>query len=142
MAKRSSGLGSLIVVVGVVAAVGWIVEKLQNPAARTAWLWTGGITFTGYVAYRFARRALRRRSLMQKYGDPQLVARIINSEVWQGQTEEQLRDALGRPADVDEQVMKTKTKRVWKYGRSGKNRYRLRITLENGSVIGWDEKGD
>jgi hypothetical protein len=36
--------------------------------------------------------------------------------------------------------MKTKTKEVWKYHQRGANRYGLKITLENGRVVGWENK--
>ena len=82
----------------------------------------------------------RREALLKKYGDADVVTRIMKKMFWQGQTHEQLRDSLGRPLDTDEKVLKTKTKEIWKYNRVGKNRYGLRITLENGIVVGWDEK--
>lgn len=82
----------------------------------------------------------RREELIKKYGDAEIVTRIMKKMFWQGQTQEQLRDSLGRPLDTDEKVLKTKTKEVWKYNRVGKNRYGLRITLENGIVVGWDQK--
>lgn len=40
----------------------------------------------------------------------------------------------------DQKVLKTKTKEVWKYKPTGKNRYALKITLEDDEVIGWDQK--
>ncbi|MCO7641904.1 DUF2845 domain-containing protein [Pseudomonas sp. S 311-6] len=85
--------------------------------------------------------AERRAYLLRKYGDLGIVDRIMGRMMWQGQTEEQLRDSLGRPADVDQRVMKSKTRETWKYHRQGKNRYGLRVTLENGLVVGWDQKG-
>jgi hypothetical protein len=60
--------------------------------------------------------------------------------VWQGATEEMLVESLGRPVDVDERVMKSKTRHVFKYNQLGKNRYGLRVTLENGVVVGWEDK--
>lgn len=82
----------------------------------------------------------RRRRLMAKYGDELIVNRIMKKMFWQGQTPEQLIDSIGRPLDTDHRVMKTKTKEVWKYNRTGKGRYALRITFENGVVVGWDSK--
>lgn len=82
----------------------------------------------------------RREALIKKYGDAEVVARIMKKKFWQGQTHEQLRDSLGRPLDTDEKVLKTKTKEIWKYNRFGKSRYGLRITLENGVVVGWEQK--
>lgn len=82
----------------------------------------------------------RRQELLRKYGDPQIVEKIMSGRVWQGQSAAQLRDALGNPADTDEKVMKTKRREVWKYGQTGRNRYALRVTLEQDVVVGWDEK--
>lgn len=82
----------------------------------------------------------RREALLKKYGDAEVVTLIMNKMFWQGQTQEQLRDSLGRPLDTDEKVLKTKTKVIWKYNRIGKNRYGLRITLENRIVVGWEQK--
>jgi hypothetical protein len=59
---------------------------------------------------------------------------------WQGQSKEQLLDSLGRPADIDQKVMKTKVKEIWKYNQMGVNRFGLRISIENNVVIGWDQK--
>lgn len=77
---------------------------------------------------------------MGKYGDAEIVRRIMSHEFWQGQTTDQLLDSLGRPIEVDEKVFKTKTKHVWKYQQTGKKRFALRITLENGEVVGWDQR--
>jgi hypothetical protein len=82
-------------------------------------------------------RALRRKSLMEKYGDQILVDRLMRREIWEGQTEAQLLDARGNPAAVDRKVLKTKTSEVWKYERIGKGQYGLRVFVENGSVAGW-----
>ncbi|MBV7428048.1 MULTISPECIES: DUF2845 domain-containing protein [unclassified Acidovorax] len=91
-----------------------------------------------YIAHLLNER--RRAALMAKYGDAEIVSKIMKKVFWQGQTGEQLRDSLGAPEDVDTKVMKTRHREIWKYNNSGKNRYRLRITLENGHVVGWDQK--
>ena len=54
---------------------------------------------------------------------------------------EQLLDSIGRPIDRDQRVLKTKTKETWKYHPSGRNRYRLRVMLEDDVVVGWEKKG-
>lgn len=82
----------------------------------------------------------KRAALMLKYRDEKLVDRLMRGDVWQGETHEQLRDSMGRPLDIDQQVMKTKTKEVWKYRQKAKNQYALRIFLEDGIVVGWDKK--
>lgn len=87
-----------------------------------------------------AARKRRREALYAKYGDAEVVDKIMARMMWQGQSMEQLTDSLGSPADTDSRVMKTKHREVWKYHPAGKNRYRLRVTVENGVVVGWDQK--
>lgn len=87
-----------------------------------------------------AARKRRREALYAKYGDAEVVDKIMARMMWQGQSMEQLTDSLGNPADTDSRVMKTKHREVWKYHPAGKNRYRLRVTVENGVVVGWDQK--
>lgn len=86
------------------------------------------------------KKKKRREALLKRYGDPAIVEKIMQRMFWQGQTQEQLLDSLGRPLDVDERVLKTKTKETWKYNQTGTNRYGLRVILENGVVVGWDQK--
>jgi hypothetical protein len=79
-------------------------------------------------------------ALMEKYNDQDVVARIMDGYFWQGQTEEQLIDSIGQPAAKDNKVLKSAVRQVWKYNQRGKNRYGLRVTVENGLVVGWDNK--
>jgi len=46
---------------------------------------------------------------------------------------------LGRPVEIDHMVYKFKTKQTWKYNRTGKNRFKVRIFLEDGTVVGWKD---
>lgn len=82
----------------------------------------------------------RRAALLAKYYDAKIVDMIMRHMFWQGQSQEQLLDSLGRPADIDQKVMKTKVKEIWKYNQTGTNRFGLRITIENNVVVGWDQK--
>lgn len=84
--------------------------------------------------------AERRKRLMAKYGDPEIVRRIMERMVWQGQTQEMLLDAFGNPLAIDEKVLKTKRKETWKYDQIRRNAYATKIVLENGVVVGWDGK--
>lgn len=61
----------------------------------------------------------RRKRLLLKYGDAEIVSRIIDRTIWTGETAEQLRDSLGRPPDIDQKVLKTKKKELWKYAHRG-----------------------
>lgn len=88
------------------------------------------------LTYLLAKRA----KLMMKYKDEELIERLMEEKFWVGQTKEQLIDSLGEPLDVDQKVLKTKVKEVWKYEQTGKNRYALKIKLDDGVVVGWDQK--
>ena len=82
----------------------------------------------------------RRRQLTAKYGDAETVRRIMRRVIWQGETQEQLRESFGEPADIDQKVLKTKRKEVWKYRPAGRNRFGLKVTLDDGVVVAWDMK--
>ncbi|WP_426117105.1 hypothetical protein [Pseudomonas sp. DSP3-2-2] len=41
---------------------------------------------------------------------------------------------------VDQKYLKKVSREIWKYDNQGGSRYRLRVTLENGIVVGWDKK--
>lgn len=88
----------------------------------------------------YDKKQKRLAYLRAKYHDEDVVEKIYNGYFWQGQTEEQLRDSLGAPIAIDNKLLKTKTREVWKYRQQGVNRFALRITVENGYVAGWDQK--
>ena len=119
-----------------VLGIYYFVEKF-------GWIWavTGIVLIILLIVVFKLIKASRRRSiLMAKYKNESLVDDIVQSNFWQGQTADQLMDALGKPDDIDEKVLKTKIKSVWKYNHLGGNRYGLRINLDDGVVSGWDLK--
>jgi len=80
------------------------------------------------------KKKARIRYLKKKYKDDALVDRILSRGFWQGQTEEQLVDAIGQPEAVDHKLLKTRRREIWKYHTLGKNRFALRITIDDGLV--------
>lgn len=78
--------------------------------------------------------------LKQKYNNAATVEAILEGKVWESMTEEQLIDSIGKPEAIDNKQMKRKSRDVWKYQHRGGSRYGLRITIENGFVVGWDSK--
>jgi len=100
------------------------------------------LVFNSYLTEK-ARKAAeqaRKEYIYRKYGQTEIADRIINKTIWVGETSEQLSDSLGSPLDIDEKVLKTKKKEIWKYFQKSANRYGYKITIENGIVVGWDEK--
>lgn len=108
------------------------------------WLVAGILVIVAIAVLWFVAIALAKRSryarLMQKYADEKLVDALISKTIWQGMTAEQLRDSWGEPASIEEKVMKTKIKQVFKYRPVAKDRYRDKVTLEDGVIVGWDQK--
>lgn len=109
------------------------------------WVVAGILIVVAVAVLWFAAFALARRSrysrLLQKYGgDEKLVDALVSGTIWQGMTAEQLRDSWGDPVSIEEKVMKTKIKQVFKYKQVTKTRFRDKVTLEDGVIVGWDQK--
>lgn len=98
------------------------------------------VLIVGVVVAALVMNNMRRAALMKKYGDKALVDQLMRRMIWEGQTSEQLIDSIGRPVQVDRKVMKAKTRETWKYNQRSKTRFGLRVTLEDGFVVGWDKK--
>jgi type II secretory pathway pseudopilin PulG len=129
-----------LVVVVLLAIVGFLAARFylgrareQREAERTR--------EAAEVARQRAEQLTReqRDSLVERFGAED-ADRILRHEIWQGQTEVMLIASRGAPADEEEHVMKTKTKRTYKYDPQGANRYGLRVFVENGVVVGWEGK--
>lgn len=86
-------------------------------------------------------RQVRWEALLAKYGDAD-AQRIWAGRPWIGCTYGMLVDMLGPPVDLDEKVLKTKTKHTYKYRQLGVNRFGLRVYLDDGVVTGWDDKNE
>lgn len=82
----------------------------------------------------------RRERLWEKYQDQSIVEGIMEGKIWQGMSEEQLIDSWGRPAAKDHKVLKTKKTEIFKYNQTGKNRFASRVKLDNGMVVGWEQR--
>lgn len=67
----------------------------------------------------------------------EVAERLVAKELWVGETEEQVIFSFGKPAAVEESVLKTKTKRVFKYHPQPRG-FGLKIRFDNGKVVGWD----
>lgn len=98
------------------------------------------VLVVGVVLTAFVMNAMRRAALMKKYGDKDLVDKLMRRMIWEGQTAGQLTDSIGAPTQIDEKVMKSKTRETWKYHQRSKTRFGLRVTVEDGLVVGWDKK--
>jgi len=77
------------------------------------------------------------KKLMHKYGNKNIVDKILRNEIWVGQTQEMLIDSLGQPEYVQKNQLKNKYKEIWNYNRVGKGRYSISITLEDQVVVGY-----
>jgi hypothetical protein len=155
MARRRKAedkvLAALIVFGLIVGVPAYIVMQVGKTVGWPVLMGTCVALIIGYAIFqaaqarakekaRLAELEERRQQLLAKYGDDQIVSRIMGHEIWQGQSHEQLLDSMGAPVGTDQKVMKRHQRQVWKYHQTGVNRYGLRVTLEDGLVVGWDEK--
>ncbi len=92
----------------------------------------------------FAEEEWRRRQRYEQLAAqfrPQAAGAIMARQLWVGATEPIVVAMFGSPDDVEARVLKTKSKRVLKYRDvMHAGRYSLKVTIENGAVIGWDDK--
>jgi hypothetical protein len=93
-----------------------------------------------WFAVRMLSNRYRRWRFTRRYEDAETVETMMNGQIARGMTLDMVLDVWGQPADMDEVVMKTKTKRELKYDQKGKNRFGTRVYLENGVVVGWETK--
>ena len=162
--SSGAGLGCLVLVlaVPVIAAVGALVSFVSSLSTGafvglgvgTLALAGGGLAVRRSMKQAELRRAqelaaaeeerarLHVEDLTARFG-AEAAAKISSRELWVGETVEMLRESLGEPEDVAETVLKTKTKHVFKYDRRpGNHRFGLKVTLENGVVVGWQRADD
>jgi ABC-type anion transport system duplicated permease subunit len=98
------------------------------------------IAITAMVLFAVLRANLRKarhQKLSQRFSSDEVASAIMRREIWQGMTAEMLQESRGKPDGHDQSVFKTKTKETWKYEKIGKNRYKIRVMLENRVVVGW-----
>ena len=130
----------LVVIGGPVLLVQYVTGMPIGFAAVTAAALAGLAIYASSRAAK-KRRAERRVALIAKYGSPDEADMIMDQKIWSGMSSDQLLDSLGKPEGVDQAVNVKKVREVWKYGKIGQNRYRNRITVDNGRVAGWTAKG-
>lgn len=136
MARRSAG--KEFAGLGVLAAIGLVlitVSKVVDSIGLTTVLVAAILFIVGMVWLKIAKRAKRLAYLRGKYGDESVVQHIMSKTLWQGETAEQVRDSIGLPSSMDNNLLKTRKREVWKYYPHGRGRYRLRVTLDNDVVI-------
>lgn len=107
-----------------------------------SWEWIAAIVvlLVLAVALPVGLRALRYRHLLRKYGDAEVARAIVEKRILQHMTRAQLLEAWGPPHAQEQRVTKTRTVEVFKYRPTARNRFRDKVTLEDGFVTGWDQK--
>lgn len=140
MGKLHLGWKVAFGVVGAVAGLR-LLGAIAGPERAMSVLLLAGLVLLILLPGILRRRAARQRreALTARFG-PDVADAIMRRQVWQGQTEAMLIEARGAPADVDETVLKTKVKRTYKFERVAANRFAFKVFVENGVVVGWEDK--
>ena len=93
-----------------------------------------------WILIRLAIFRLKRWLWMLRHEDAEMVAVMLEGQIARGMTLDMVLDVWGDPADMEEVVLKTKSRRQLKYDQTGKNRYGTRVYLEEDIVVGWETK--
>jgi len=87
------------------------------------------------------KRLSRYEQLREKYGSASVAQRIVDREIWVGQSFEQVCESFGEPHAIDSTAGKGRPERVtWLYDSIGRWGYETRITAEHGLVVSWKTK--
>lgn len=141
MARRRNKAGEAVFgALVVLGSIAWLIAKALDAVGAVAVFGVFFLLPVVFVFIKYVQKQKRLQYLRDKYRNEEIVQRIMNRLFWQGQTAEQLRDSVGTPLTVDNKVMATRKREVWKYNSIGRRRYALRITLDDDVVIGWDQK--
>jgi hypothetical protein len=92
-----------------------------------------------YAAEHEAERQRRWARLVERFGQG-VAEQIWAQRLWVGASVAAVQEMFGPPLDVDEKVMKTKTKHTYEYNSTGVNRCALRVFIENDEVTGWEDE--
>ena len=134
-ANKVGGLLALVVFFGTI----WFVQAFVTKELVIGLLLLAVVIVVGRSVAGWVTRARRKSDFVQRYGQ-EIADRLLRREVWIGQTEQQLVEACGAPAAYDESATAEHYTRVYKYQPSGKNRYRVRVTVVDGVVSRWDSR--
>ena len=137
-------MGYLILLIIFVSAPVALVQYLTGMSVGYAAATTAGLVVIGIILIVISgkrQRTARREALFAKYGSADIADMIMDQKIWKGMTSDQLLDSLGKPESVDQEMTVRKTREIWKYQRIGENRYRNRVTVDNGQVAAWTAKG-
>lgn len=131
MSKPASGSGCLTALGLIAFCLVWKAWSFWAALAICVALVVAGALVSA------ASRKARLAELTARFGAEAAHA-IIAGQYWQGATREMMYEVFGRPVEVKQSVMKTKTRETHCYRPTGKNRYALRLHYENGVLVGWD----
>lgn len=148
MAHRPTALNPLHVVLACLmsgvcgfATVGMLVGgHLSGMTAFFASVSLASGLWAGLTVYTSRKRTAAWLDYLESRYDAKTMVAIECETFWQGMTSGMLQDSLGQPARVDETVLKTKIKQTWCYQPRPRG-YGLKVFLEDGLVVGWDQKG-
>lgn len=138
--KEANALAFIIVVIIPAMIILSIVISITKEIGLVFSISIIFIALVGYFVFKTQNQKRRFSGLVGKYGSEEIAKNIIDGRFWQGQTSEQLLESLGRPVEIEDKVLKSKSRQLWKYKKQGVNRFGLRITVENGYVTGWEQK--
>ncbi len=138
--RRKTAGGASVIILVVLGLVIWTISSIVQSVGTSSAISLSILCVVCAIGYKYSKYKARVGYLRSKYSNEEVVQNILRHRFWLGQTAEQLVESLGRPQDIDNKLLKTRKREVWKYNRRGVNRYGLRITLDDDVVCTWDQK--
>jgi|GEM_PF-601178 len=86
-----------------------------------------------------AHQAARSQRLSQLFGHEN-GKMIENGILWVGASKEMVEEMFGKPMEIEDKYLMTKSRCIYKYYQVGINRFLLRVTIDDGFVTRWDDK--
>jgi len=127
----------VVAVVAAAAAAVYFVQKSRNEERAAV-----ERRHVEFEAARMEHEDLRGEvARLDELWGPDVTNDILRRRLWLGESEDQVVCSFGEPDDVREIVTRTKTTEVYRYFETGVDRFALKVSIEDGVVVGWDDNG-
>lgn len=87
---------------------------------------------------------IRKNYLLNKFNDQDIVQRILECSVEIGDSKEFVLEALGKPVDINKNIIEAREQEIWKYKKGNETKsdqHDFQVNFENDQVVSLEDKG-
>lgn len=111
MAKlRAKDERALLAVALIVGVPVFVFQKVSEVGAWPLVIGALVVGCGGYFLAKAKKKAGRLKYLRSRYSEESTVQLIMKGSIWDGMSQDQLSDSIGRPSSIDQKYLKTKTR--------------------------------